>query len=40
MKCSKTPVTRPQHGHARNVHACESSRFKNQSTDSTGDGRS
>ena len=20
MKCSKTPVTRAQHGHARNVH--------------------
>ena len=44
MKCTKIPFTRARliinHGHARNVDACKSSRFKNQSTDSTGGGRS
>ena len=43
MKCTKIPSTRARriinHGHAGNVHVCESNRFKNQSTDSTGGGR-
>ena len=28
MKCTKTPFTTAQHGHAQNLHECESSKYR------------